>query len=115
MVNVLKKKNFFFNSILNTIGDISPSNKRVKSCNEIKQVKTSTTSSTSIYPTTATVAVPLSCLINSNSQQQSTIDLNSLKTNGMNILLTPSTHSEPSLSSHTPLVLTLGHFPYQTS
>jgi len=115
MVNVLKKKKFlfFFDSILNTIGDISPPNKRVKSCNEIKQVKTS---STSIYPTTATVAVPLSCLINPNSQQQSTIDLNSLKTNRMNILLTPSTHSEqPSLSSDTPLVLTLGHFPYQTS
>jgi hypothetical protein len=98
---------------LNTIDDISPLNKRVKWCDEIKQIKTS--SSTSIYPTTATVAVPLSCLTQQQSSNSFTIDLNSLKTNGMNILLPSSTHSEPSLSSDTPLVLTLGHFSYQTS
>ncbi len=97
-------------SILYQIDDISRSPKRtkLKSSDEIQPVNTSS----SIYPTTATVAVPLSCLIDPNFQQTNsnsyTIDLNSLRTNGRNIVLTP-----PSLSSDTPLVLTFGHFPYQ--
>jgi len=118
---------YVFLSILNKIGDVSRLTKRakLKSSDEIKQINPSTSSTplrSSIYPTTTTVAVPLSCLINPNSQQQSTndsnsftIDLNSLKNNGMNIVLTSPSHPQSSLPSDTPLVLTLGHFPYHPS
>lgn len=72
--------------------------------------------SSEIYPTT--VAVPLSCLISPISQQQSPSDSTSfaidLKPNEMNFVLTPSSHSQPSISSDTSsFVLTLGHLPYK--
>jgi hypothetical protein len=78
---------------------------KLKPSEDIKQVNASTA-----------VALPLSCLINPGSQQQSstgstsfTIDFNSLKTNGMNVVLTSSPNSSP--PSNLPLVLTLGNFP----
>jgi hypothetical protein len=92
----------FIHLFMIKIGDISRPSKhaKLKSSDEIKQ----------LYPTTTTVAVPLSYLVNQQSPIDSssfTIDLNSLKNNGTNIVLTPS---------DTPLVLTLGsHFPYQLS
>ena len=80
--------------------------KRVKlnPADEIKQVNPPTT-----------VAVPLSCLINSNPQQQSINGSNSftIDLNGMNFVLTPP--SQPSPSSNIPLVFTLGDYPYQPS
>ena len=84
-------------------------------------------SSSHIYsPQTTTLALPVPCFIPPDPQQQSqqqqhsttppsyTIDLNSLKTNGMNIIFAPSTStsSDPSPPSNIPLVLTLGNFPY---
>ncbi|CAF1239565.1 unnamed protein product [Rotaria sordida] len=107
--------------------EIRPTTKRpkLKPTDEIEQVNASTPCiplPTTIYP--PTIAVPLSCLVNTtDSQQQSingsnsfTIDLNSLKTNGMNIVLAPLSHtSQPSPPSNVPLVLTLGNFPYQPS
>ena len=69
------------------------------------------------------------CFIHPDPQQHPsippsyTIDLNTLKNNGMNIIFTPSAatntttsnSSETSPPSNLPLVLTLGHFPYQPS
>ncbi len=75
----------------------------------------------------ATLSLPIPCLIHPDPQQQQqqhpsipssyTIDLNTLKSNGMNIIFAPSTSnsSEPSPPSNIPLVLTLGNFPYQPS
>ncbi|CAF3253298.1 unnamed protein product [Rotaria socialis] len=77
---------------------------------------------TSIYP--PTIAVPLSCLVNADSHQQLsinhgnsyTIDINSLKANGINIVLAPSPNSsQPSPPSNVSLVFTPGNFPYQSS
>lgn len=98
---------------------------KLKSSEEVEHVNASNSClplPTSMYP--PTIAVPLSCLVNADSQQQQplhaansfTIDLNSLKTNGMNIVLAPlSNSSQPSPPSTVPLVLTLGNFPYQPS
>jgi hypothetical protein len=90
---------------------------KLKPSEDIKQVN-ACTSCAPILSSTA-VALPLSCLINPGSQQQSltgstsfTIDLNSLKTNGMNVVLTSSPNSsQSSPPSNVPLVLTLGNFP----
>ncbi|CAF4770589.1 unnamed protein product [Rotaria sp. Silwood2] len=114
------------NDIVNdTPTEIRPNKRpKLKPTDEIEQVNASTSCvplPTTIYP--PTIAVPLSCLVNADSQQQSingsnsfTIDLNSLKTNGMNIVLAPlSNTSQPSPPSNMPLVLTLGNFPYQPS
>lgn len=79
--------------------------KRTK-LNPTKQVNVPTS-----HPTT--VALPLSCLINPDSQQSGSgsfaIDLNSLKTNGMNVVFNPSPNSSP--PSNVPFVFTLGNFP----
>lgn len=79
-------------------------------------------SSSHIYPPqTTTLALPMPCFIHPDPQQQHpttppsyTIDLNTLKTNGMNIIFAPSTSTttDPSPPSNIPLVLTLGNFPY---
>jgi len=75
-------------------------------------------------PQTTTLALPMPCFIHPDPQQQHTtippsytIDLNTLKNNGMNIIFAPSTSnsSESSPPSNIPLVLTLGNFPYQPS
>ena len=83
-------------------------------------------------PSTTTVAVPLSCFINPDLQQQQashsglstsssssfTVDLNTFKTNGMNIIFAPpssvtsSNSSQSSPPSEIPLVLTFGNLPY---
>jgi len=83
------------------------------------------TSNSHIFPPqTTTLTLPMPCFIQPDPQQQHptippsyTIDLNSLKNNGMNIIFAPSTSnsSEPSPPSNIPLVLTLGNFPYQPS
>lgn len=93
---------------------------KLNSSETIKPMNTTT-----IYPSPSptTITFPLSCLINSDSPQQSisesnsfNIDLNSLKNHGMDIVLTPlSNTSQPSPPSNIPLVLTLGNFPYQSS
>ncbi|UJR30941.1 hypothetical protein I4U23_018453 [Adineta vaga] len=72
-------------------------------------------------PTTLTL--PLPCFIHSDPQQVTSssvsssysINLNTLKTTGMNTIFTPSTSttSESSTPSNLPLILTLGNFPYQ--
>jgi len=120
-----KRTNLSIDSDIST--EIRPTKRtKVKPCDEIKQVNTTTSCApllSSIYPTTTTVALPLSCLINPDSHQQSitsspsfTIDLNTLKNNGMNVVLTPSSNfPQPSPSSDLPFVLTLGNFPYQPS
>ncbi|CAF1122702.1 unnamed protein product [Adineta steineri] len=94
---------------------------KLKSSDEIKQIN-STSPCTSLLSTLGssptTVAVPLSCFLNPDTQQQSitnstsfTIDLNSLKNNGMNVVFTPSPNSPPtSPSSNIPLMLAFGNF-----
>lgn len=72
--------------------------------------------STISQPTTLT----LPYYLHSESQQVTSssvpssysIDLNTLKTTGMNIIFTPTT-VESSNQSNSPLVFTLGNFPYQ--
>jgi hypothetical protein len=86
-------------------------------------------------PTTTTVALPLSCFIDTELQQQPqqqqqqqqqqpqqqsegdmspsfTVDLNTFKNNGMNIIFAPSSSVSSSSSSNIPLVLTFGHLQY---
>jgi hypothetical protein len=90
-----------------TLNSIPSKRVKLNSSDEIKQVKPPTT-----------VAVPLSCLINSNPQQQSINGSTSftIALDGMNFVLTPpSNTSQPSPSSNIPLVLTLGDYPYQPS
>lgn len=98
---------------------------RLKPADKIEQINSPSTvgslPTTPIYP--PTIAVPLTCLVNPEAQQQTTngpmsytIDLNSLKNNGVNIVLTPLSNTpQPSPPSNLPFVLTLGNFPYQPS
>ncbi|CAF0909955.1 unnamed protein product [Adineta steineri] len=107
---------------LKSIDDLSSSSN--------KSISTNTPNSHVFSPTpqTATLTLPLPCFIQSNSSQSQihtsttttipsayTINMDSLKNNGMNIIFAPSTSnsSEPSPPSNIPLVLTLGNFPYQ--
>lgn len=92
-----------------------------------KSIDNTTSNVYSPVPQATTLAVPLPCFINSDPHQQQqqqltippsyTIDLNTLKNNGMNIIFAPSTSnsSESSPPSNIPLVLTLGNFPYQST
>jgi hypothetical protein len=80
-------------------------------------------SNSPIYPPQpTTLTLPVSCYIHPDPQQAQnppsyTIDLNTFKNNGMNIIFAPSTSnsSDSSPPSNIPLVLTLGNFPYQPS
>jgi hypothetical protein len=121
---------FFFDKIAQST-DISTVNRPIKrsklkssddvsSSNKVKSIDT--TNSHVFPPQTTTLTLPLPCFIRPDSQQQHTtapssytIDLNTLKNNGMNIIFASSTSnsSEPSPPSNIPLVLTLGNFPYQ--
>ncbi|CAF1494426.1 unnamed protein product [Adineta ricciae] len=84
------------------------------------QPKLSETTSSHHFPTIpqpTTLTLPY--YVHSDSQQATSsipssysIDLNNLKTTGMNIIFTPTT-TESSNPSNSPLVLTLGNFPYQ--
>lgn len=105
--------------------------------NKTKQVESSNSHvffspSSHPLPATTTVAVPLTCFINPDLQQQQqtplgglpsasssfTLDLNSFKTNRMNIIFAPpssvasSNSSQSSPPSEIPLVLTFGNLPY---
>jgi hypothetical protein len=124
---------FFFYKIAQST-DILTGNRPVKrtklkssddlsSSNKVKPIETS---NSHIFPSqTTTLALPLPCFIHPDPQEQQhttipssyTIDLNTLKNNGMNIIFAPSTSnsSESSPPSNIPLVLTLGNFPYQPS
>ncbi len=124
---------FFFDKIAQS-ADVSTGNRPVKRpklkpsedlslSNKPKSIDPSTSH---IYPPqTTTVALPLPCFIHPDPQQTQqqqhpaippsyTIDLNTLKTNGMNIIFAPSTSnsSDSTPPSNIPLVLTLGNFPY---
>ena len=96
----------------------------------LSSLSSSSSSPSSVsFPSTATVALPLSCLINPDLQQapqQSTqtthspsftVDFNTLKANGMNIIFAPSSSnsSQSSPPSNIPLVLTFGNLPYPPS
>lgn len=119
------------NNLIN--GNRSIKRPKLKSSDEsslsINKTKTLDISNSHVLSTssqTASLAVPLPCFIQSDRQQQQqqvnipsayTIDLNTLKSNGMNIILAPSASniSEPSLSSNGSIVLTLNNFSYQPS
>ena len=123
----------FFNKIDQSTGNRSIKRAKLKSSDELSsstKPKSVDPSNSHIFsqplppPQTTTLALPLSCFIHPDPQQQLqqttmspsyTIDLNTLKNNGMNIIFTPSTSnsSEPSPPSNIPLVLTLGNFPFQ--
>ena len=147
---LLETKNFLtfciLASSLDVVVDARPIKRaKVKSSdgvgpvNKTKQVESSNSHvffspSSHPLPPTTTVAVPLSCFINPELQQQQqqqaplsglpsasssfTLDLNSFKTNAMNIIFAPpssvasSNSSQSSPPSGTPLVLTFGNLPY---
>ncbi len=119
----------FFNKIAQSV-DLSTGNRpikraKLKSSNDLSSSQKAKPVDTHVFspaPQTATLTLPLPCFMHSDPQQQHAsipssyaIDLNTLKTNGMNIIFTPSTSnsSQPSPPSNIPLVLTLGNFPYQ--
>ncbi|CAF1151059.1 unnamed protein product [Rotaria sp. Silwood1] len=119
-------------SIDNQSTNVSNGNRPIKRAklSSLNKIKSTDTSNSQNFPTssqTTTLTLPLPCFIQSDSQQQQqqqtnipssyTIDLNTLKNNGMNIIFTPSTSntSETSLPSNSSLVLTLSNFSYQPS
>ncbi|CAF0954359.1 unnamed protein product [Rotaria sordida] len=128
-----QRKKRLHTSIDNQSINVSNGNRPIKRAklSSLNKIKLINTSNSHIFPAPSqTTTLTLPYLIQSGSQQQQqqqqqqtniplsyTIDLNTLKNNGMNIIFSPSTSntSESSLPSNSPLVLTLNNFSYQSS
>lgn len=106
-----------------------PKLKSVDDISKMKSIETSSSSTPKLFSSQSSTTIPLSIPsfhttdsqpVNPSVPSSYTIDLNTLKANGMNIIFAPTT-TNPSESSSTsspsniPLVLTLANLPYQPS